>query len=480
MRGPGVGKRSISRLFAVGLLLAGCASAQKPQIYVDNVNGASPASGSPEAIGPISALATCHTNGASSATIQWASNGLAAASVPQDGSAILFLATASGRQFTQINSYTANTVVVQNNFNIALASAVDCAVGGRLLSVATRLALDMEGGSAGWQVVIVATGINHTWTAMRNSSAATAGAGWFGLASGGVRPVIDCNFQPGTCLNAGAAEVVGLQFRNTNPTKTGTLGIDGDVNFSLRDSIIGGADASESWAIGVDAGGLSSIGASVIGSLIQNNEVGILSSGTDFSLGVFANVFRGNDVGLQTDGNTQNAMTVYGNVFWENGVGVELGNNDYNYYNALLFNTFHDNSIAGVSIADPGGIFNLLFASNLLTNNTVGVDYSGAARNIEREAAGILSNCYGLGPTANGSNVDGFVLGEDPINVNPQYVNADNGDFTPLNRDVAFRAWPPGLDGLTPRFYVGTITESEVRCGAIQPGGVGSFSNVGI
>jgi hypothetical protein len=461
----------------LALLAAAPALAIKPQIYVDSVNGASPASGAPEAIGPISALATCHTNGLASTTIHWPANGLSGAGVLTDGSALLFLATASGRQFSVITGLAAGTVTVADSFNIAAASAVDCGVGGRLLNVTPQLLTDFQVGAlTGWQVLLVSSGVNYTWTAARSMSAACVGCGIFGVLNGGVRPIVDCTFTGGICLSAGGGNVSGVEFRNTNANKAGTVGINQNDGSLVDNCIIGGTTAATAFAIGID--GANTTRRTTVGNLIRNNVQGMNANGTDFTWFVAGNVFEGNTTGLVTDGATQNGFDVFQNIFWANGVGLELGNNDYNYVNAVWFNTFDSNTTAAVNITDAGGIHSLLFASNLLTSNTVGVAYSGAARTIQREAGAIISNCYGLGGAANGSDLSGFVYGEDVINVNPQYVDATTGDFTPTSQDAAFIAWPPGLDGLTPKFFPGTITESQPRCGAIQPAGSGGGTNV--
>jgi hypothetical protein len=467
------------RSVIVWLLLAVTpAFAIKPQIYVDNVNGSAPASGAPEAIGPIAALATCHTNGLASTTIQWPANGLSGAGVLTDGSAILFLATASGRQFSVISGLAAGTVTVQDSFNIAAASAVDCGVGGRILNVTPQLLTDFKVGAlTGWQVLLVASGVNYTWTAARSMSAACVGCGIYGVLDSGVRPIVDCTFTGGICLSVGGGNARGVEFRNTNVNKVNTVGINQNDGSLVDNCIIGGTTAATAFAIGVD--GANTTRRSTVGNLIRNNIQGVNANGTDFTWLVAGNVFRGNTTGLVTDGATQNGFMVLQNIFWENGVGLELGNNDYNYVNAVLFNTF-DSNTTGVSITDAGGIHSLLFASNLLTSNGVGVSYTGAARNLQREAAAIISNCYGLGGAANGSDLSGFVYGEDVITINPLYTDAATGDFTPTASGPTFIAWPPGLSGVSSKFFPGTITESQVRCGAIQPAGGGGSSNVGI
>lgn len=476
------------RYFAVVLgLLWGCGlEAARPKLFIDNVNGAAPgaASGAPEAIGPIAAAATCHTNGVSTTAITWTANGLSGAGVPTDGSAILFLGTAAGRQYTQIRGLAADTVTADNNFNIAAAAPVDCAVGGRLLNLSTQLSLDMEGstGSASaigeaWEAHFQVTGVNYVWTAIRGTTAGTAGA-LVGDKVSGERPIIECNFTGAACFVKREFEVVGLEFHNTNANKAGTVGF--DLNASnggiILDTILGGPSAATAFETGINA----QTALMLVGSLVRNNVAGISMPATaaaeDGRRFIAATVFRGNTTGLIG----LRGLKLIGVVFWENGTGFQWSGRAANdIFASVTHTTFHGNTI-GMLIDSANGITGLLFASNLLTSNGTGVSYTGAAIDIERESALVDFNCYGLAPVANGSDISGFVLGPNVIMINPSYRNAGQGDFTPTAQPPTFVAWPPGLDGLTPRTFPGTLTETELRCGAIQPGGVGGFSNVGI
>jgi hypothetical protein len=494
--------KTLGRPAALGMifLLLAQLQASQPSIWIDNVNGAPTpnASGSPEEMSPVTAAATCHTNGAASTTIQWPAHGIVLPSgnncnTGDNNCGILFLGTGSGRQFTEILAVPNNdTLTVEDSFNIAAVSAVDCAVGGRLSNVETRLTLDLKGNhdsgthnvaAGGWQIFVVNTGVNYTWTASRlQPAAAVVGSGFYGVKDGAERPTIDCNFQPGPCLQIRGSDVVGIEFRNTSGVKTGTSGLEIEENSTVRDTILGGASAATAFATGID---FDAGAPRIVGSLIRNNEVGIGITGIQTTvLIVLASVFEANGDGILSHltGTQTPSLQLIGNVFvGHSTTAITLGhaNNVYQGYFALLSNTFHDNATA-VLITIQEAVWNLLFASNLITSNTVGVSYTGAAVNLERETALVDFNCYGLGPVANGSDISGFIKGPNTISVNPGYRNAATGDFTPTSQDVTFIAWPPGLDGLTPRFFPGTATISQPRCGAVQPGASGAFSNVGL
>src|SRR5574343_971677 len=85
--------------------------------------------------GPASAVtgtAAAHTNGSASTTITL-TNSPDLSGVATDGSHCLWMDTASGRQFSKITGAddAANTVTVEDSFNIASASAVNYAIGGK-------------------------------------------------------------------------------------------------------------------------------------------------------------------------------------------------------------------------------------------------------------------------------------------------------------------------------------------------------------
>jgi len=210
------------------------------------------------------------------------------------------------------------------------------------------------------------------------------------------------------------------------------------------------------------------------GNLFIGNEVGLQVTGiSDQGHEIFANVFQENGIGVQAS--AQNKPWVIGNIFWNNTTGLQLDNTNFQGVNSVLLNTFDSNTTA-VDILAEESIHSLVFGSNLITNNTTGVAYSGAARNIAREAGFIDYNCYGTGGAANGSNISGFVLGPHVISINPLYADEVTGDFTPGVTNFTITAWPPGVS----QVYPGTTTPSSIACGAIQPAAGGGFSNVGI
>jgi hypothetical protein len=149
---------------AMVLCMAGVPDANgqtiNPTIVINNVTGANPpaASGAPSTFGPVVPPSLCATTGAST-TIQSLGHGLGA--VPTDGSAAVWMETATGRRWSRISSVpNADTFVVQDSFNIGV--AVACVVGGEIAGVlanVTRLCNDLK---SGWTVILENTGTTYT------------------------------------------------------------------------------------------------------------------------------------------------------------------------------------------------------------------------------------------------------------------------------------------------------------------------------
>ena len=176
-------------------------------------------------------LAGAHTNGSASTTIQLpASTDLSG--VATDGSHCLWLNTAAGRQFSKITGKNdgADTVTVEDSFNIALASAVDWAIGGKratLDDADSRTLFGSTGAKAGWSIQLET---NQTLTSVLTWSAAgtnTSGGGLVRFLGGtdGTYYVIN-QTASAACISGPlfSCFVQGLKFTNSNGTKTNAFG----------------------------------------------------------------------------------------------------------------------------------------------------------------------------------------------------------------------------------------------------------------
>jgi hypothetical protein len=131
-----------------------------PDIRVNNVTGINgQASGAPGAVAAIFLPLGCATIGAST-TIQAPLHGMAA-TIPTDGSAALWLNTASGRRWTKITAFpTANTITVADSFNIAV--AVNCAAGGKIAGTLANVTLLCGSMKDGWTITVENTGTGYS------------------------------------------------------------------------------------------------------------------------------------------------------------------------------------------------------------------------------------------------------------------------------------------------------------------------------
>jgi hypothetical protein len=137
-----------------------------PDIKFNNVTGSDTAASGAGPSTAITGTSAAHTNGVASTTITL-TNSPDLSGVAIDGSAALWLNTASGRQWSMITAVdnTAKTVTVEDSFTIALASAVTYAIGGKRNTIDnanSKKLFTSTGAKAGWYVSIEYTGTDYT------------------------------------------------------------------------------------------------------------------------------------------------------------------------------------------------------------------------------------------------------------------------------------------------------------------------------
>jgi len=136
-----------------------------PTIKFNNSTGSDTAASGAGPTTAVTGTAAAHTDGATTNVITL-TNSPDLSGVAKDGSAALWLKTASGRQFTKITDVdnTAKTVTVISNFTIASGSAVNYAIGGKrsgLTSADSRFVF--VDAMAGWTIEFENTGTNYSW-----------------------------------------------------------------------------------------------------------------------------------------------------------------------------------------------------------------------------------------------------------------------------------------------------------------------------
>ncbi len=464
------------RLLALALLLAwparpDAAVAHNPIVVFDNVNGTDTgASGSPADLTAIFAAATCHTNGASSTTIQWAANGFLAASVPTGFKAAVWIKAAAGRQWSEINTYATNTVTVEDNFNIAAGSPVDCAVGGlrRTIAGSVQLFTDMKGvhsgSQLGWFIRFTNTGTNYTTgaTITLNNGESSEFAGVSGY------PTIEMTANS-TLLTPNNCNVHGLTFINSNATKGSATGINrGGSNFNqIYDNVIGGSTAALSFNAAITGGTATPNDGTIWGNEIKNNVTGITITGQVAK--ILWNYIHNNTTGISSTG---------GNGFiWRNlvvnntgdGINTSAGGTHW-----IIENTIDGNGGDGIDFG--GNATYMSVVNNQITNNTLfGITCTAATVgcNTTREDRGLVSwNNFFTNGSGDRNN---FLTGESETAVNPGYINRAGGNYC-IPDNANNRGGPPGPP---PAVYRGSLTQSLILKGACQPIG-GGAANLGI
>jgi hypothetical protein len=460
------------RLLIVFAVALGSAEAAHPLITFNNQTGSDTgASGAPASIGPIFAAATCNTGGVVSNTINWPANGLQGAGVPTDGSAILWLNTASGRQFTQIFGFTANTVTVDDQFNIA--SGIDCAVGGKRRTIAGSLQVfpDVKGDHGltipGWTIQFDgSTGINYTSGTTLSTVGITKGCKIQSTPGTGMA-VIEGTAN-GVLFDLGHnCEMANLQLINTNATKTLSIGV---RNVPQTNGIIvGGSSSAQGFYKGVT--NVDCTVDTTYASEIRFNVIGIDDRAMSY---VIANWIHDNTTGINVGSSCNKPGLYFRNLIVRNNVGIVLTSVDTGIL-GIVEDTIDSNVSHGIDFAsDAQG---KMLVNNQITNNGgAGVRCNAGTADCGRlrgQALVAFNNYYN---NAGGDRVN-WPVGENETNNAPNYTNPGANNYCPKGSS-RFGGPPVPPNGT----YANSATKSVNFQGACQPNllTLGLGINIGI
>lgn len=444
----------------VGCLLSPtAATAADPVIVLNNSTGSdTAASGAPSTFTAVSAAATCHTNGASSTTIQWPANGIAG--LPTDGSAALWLATSSGRRWSKVSAFDANTVTVEDAFNIAAGSPVDCAVGGKRATItAPQLFADPK---VNWIVELENTGTNYT-----SGSTITCSSGDHFLVRGNQaspRPIIE-GTADGVLFTDSNCDWQDLRFINSNASKTASIALNSTSGDHFIQNCIFGGASGQGFFLGISYNGIG-VWRSEFSFNVTAIQVGGAARGGP---GVLWNYIHTNTVGVQMRGlagaNAQRGLwrnVIVGNT----GDGIQIITRPGP--NWIVENVIANNGGDGVDAGDNAGGLSLV--NNQITGNTgFGVTCSMASNCSWEGQMGVVdfNNYSGNGAGARNNLIAGP---HDTANA-PSYAGGTN-----FCSGAAAAGGPPG-NGAT---IAGSATPSTLLQGACQPAGGGAGPNIGI
>jgi hypothetical protein len=439
----------------------------------------------------------CATVGASN-TIQSMGHGLAG--TPTDGSAAVWIDTASGpRWFTLTGIPDGDTFTVQSWQTPNIAAAVDCVVGGRLAGPLSALNITSARGlcrdfGQGWTITIVNTGTDYTEAnsvgCPLNGNTFGGGIGTFGrqLIRGDdpdnpTRLVVTFNGSLITQTTGNiSVKVENLEFVRNVAGNAGValVGATSVANAAYTFKNVRVSQTSGTWANGWAAGGSPMV---VMNSLFDGPFTSNCASLDDDDL-IIATVMLG------CSGTTSAILASVGNVMFsimDNGganTPAFSGSTNNGAGGLRLFNTLLN---IGTTAVNPGSNLDSAYSGNLIEEASTlsGACFSGgtgAADLLGAAGAGFPSNIWrgnaaDLCPTARyAGGLDTSTLGAATdllagAQFDPLFRDEGNLDFFPTNEatksDLVFpgAAWPL----LTPALPVSTMTS-----GAAQRVGGGS------
>jgi len=347
-------------------------------VYNASTGSDTAASGS----GPATAITgtgAAHTDGSSSTTITF-TNSPSLSGVTSDS--VLFLATSSGgRHLTRIVSANdvADTVVVEDAFNIASGSAVNYAIGGKRQTLeADTSRRDWSDATAGWTFELEAGTYALTGTVVMPAVGSTADGPLTVQAASGASPKIawtgdhDCF----TLVANTHLRVVGVEFENVTSTGDAVRMIraaTGPVSLDIRDCTVK-TPGTCIWS------GITVFGRITGCTLESTRNSGILLDGSSSTL-IWNNVIRscgagrassgtGQGIELELDGGSA-GVTIIGNIIrdcYANGIDIHSDSTDCKV--SILNNAIHDNGDDGIYARNTLDATNWQsIANNILTDN---------------------------------------------------------------------------------------------------------------
>ena len=438
-----------------------------PTVKINNSTGSDTAASGAGPATAVTGTAAAHTNGSASTTITL-TNTPNLSGVATDGSAVLWLKTSSGRQFSKITAVDdgADTVTVEDSFNISAGTPVNYAIGGKRATLDnTDTRALFADSKAGWTIDLEETGSNYTITSTLTITCAGDGTnGYIHLTSSSVtRPLITTSTNSVAIFTYGSGGGT-WEFSNFRMSSTaGTRGNGITSAFSGHYSRFLNIEM-DGFAIGynltahtrckferVEIKNCTSHGISarqeivMIGCYIHNNSGhGVLEGG--FAAGsyvaatncVFAN--NGND-GIRIQISSAQCIVVlsecvfYGNT--SDGLGYNTASAQDNNL-TVVDSTFYGNGAYGIEFNQ-----NVLNTKSIVQNCAFGSNTSGAYNNLTVNSSNItltadpFTNAAGGVFTLNATSGGGALMREAGYPGLNSLFGDDYSDIGPLQRQAS-------------------------------------------
>jgi hypothetical protein len=397
----------------------------------------------------VTGTASAHTGGVASTTITF-TNSPDLSGVATDGSAVLWMKTASGRQFfggiTAVDN-TVKTVTTPDSVAIAAGSAVDWAIGGKRASMghADNLTLPTANGvKPGWEIV---TETDQTIGASWVVGISGAANNQIVLRGEGTQPTINSTVGSGVYpfnfLSIANWRIKNLKFTCSNAATNRAYIYMRGAMLAFEDCTFGDPVNRVYVALGNDGGGGY---VSVNGCIFQDTIYDAIRAEAGQFM-ITGCLFRNTQ---STFGPSPSVLMVNDCVFYGSTTAAAIsGTGLINFKNC----TIHGNSGNGLDFSGATPRLLNLLGNNITSNGLYGVKVTAGQSGIVADF-----NNFGTGATANTSGARlNIAPGPNDLAVDPQYADAANGDFR-VGTNLKAQGYPQ---------YIGAV-RSYVDVGAYQ------------
>jgi hypothetical protein len=431
----------------------------QPVILFSTSSGSDTAASGAGPIPAISGTNAAHTGGSNTNVVTF-TNSPNLSGVSSNGSAVLWLKRASGRQYYKITGVnnSAKTVTVEDLFQISSGSAVNYAIGGRRANFdhADNRRLFETDIKAGW---IVETETDQTLTILISPTVGGSGVEPITLrGSTEFKKITWSPAGPGGTTSAFVFQNVSAKnwhFRNLQfeastaaEVRYALHAFSSSPDFQVFNCKFVGSGLSQ--GIKIDSGSGAATAVAVIDCSFQNVSIGIDADGG--ALDVHGCYFNGSTVAIDID-SSATAWCVMGCVMGGNQRGIRVSNS--NKSGTLCGCTINNSSVAGLDILSKTS--QLVVINNIFSNCAIGVN---AISGQEKFIHGIDFNNY----YNNGTDRANFPIGPNDLALNPQYVNASANNYM-IGTNLRAKGFPSASMGIGANQG---ITNSFVDIGAAQ------------
>lgn len=444
----------------------------EPAILFNTSTGSDSLSSGAGPTASINGTSAAHTNGSSTTTITL-TNSPDLSQIAVDGSACIWLKTASGRQFSKITGVDNinKTITAEDAFNITSGSAVNYAIGGKRATWEdsdSRTLFGSNGAKTNWQIItetdqsinssIVCSGTTSSIIRIKGDS--------FTNKRTITQTQNTSHFSQGSVQSFPIFE--NLIFINSNATKTASYVIwcsDTGPRFTAKNCIFGSYTSANRILSAFFKNGLTFYGISFVGCDIIN----CVGSGCTYASGnggVSANycyIANNGGYGLMTGTEGAGSISVFGSIIVLNSSTGLWGKSSCSI--SATNCVIHGNGGDGINCVGGGSEGSVwAFSCQITGNANYGI--RGGVSSAAIINSNLQANNYGSGSTANTSgDVYGVNKGSYDRNVNPNYIDINNSNYGIGNNELEY-GW------VTSSLKIGAGTANTINysaAGAAQP-----------